>query len=402
MAGPWPHPRTGILYYRKATPPDIFAERRRLAELGIKVTREVQRSLDTKDRKPAERRYMEIAAEVEGQWDRWRALLRDGPRALSYKQQLALAADHAKEFLARYEDEPFEAPPPTSLPELPEAGDVAWQAMVARMAPEMRKALLADLKEFLAAGEKRRHDLAFRLLGKHPALGALVGLDLAAGLEAMHGADTNEALAARGLYLDAITRRLVNLEMAGFMGAAQRGLEKRRGGDYGPVRELQAAPTFAASVASSVPVAAGGGLSLEDLLDHKATTTSIRPKTVADNRAYLKKFIAFLGHDDARRVTKDDVRNWRDALMQTDLSPKTITDRYLSAVRAVLAHGHKEFDLPFNAASGIVDSRQGKAPERSKGWTEEEAAKILKATFGGSSKALSEPHKRALFWMPCE
>lgn len=38
--------------------------------------------------------------------------------------------------------------------------------------------------------------------------------------------------------------------------------------------------------------------------------------------------------------------------METGLSPKTITDKYLSAVRAVLTHGVKEFDLPLNVASG--------------------------------------------------
>lgn len=400
MTGPWPHPKTGILYYRKATPPDIFAERRRLAELGIKVTREVQRSLETKDRKPAEQRYMEIAAEVGAEWDRWRAVLRDGPQALSPKQQMGLAAEHARAFLAKHEEDPFEAPPSPPLPALPEVGNAAWREAAGRMTPEEREVLRADLLEFLKASGQRRSKLAFRLLKKHPSLGALIGPDLAAGLEAMHGADTDAALAARGLHVDAVTRRLMNLEATAFMGAAERGLESRRGGDYGPVKELEVAPTFAASASSPESKRAGGGLSLEDLLDHKAKTTSIRPKTVRDNRAYLKKFSEFLGHDDARRVTKEDVRRWRDSLAETSLSPKTIEDKYLSAVRAVLSHGVKEFDLPFNAASGIADNRPRKAPERSPGWTEEEAVQILKATFDGPSKALSEPHKRALFWMP--
>lgn len=400
MTGPWPHPKTGILYYRKVTPPDIFAERRRLAEFGIKVTREVQRSLGTKDRKPAERRYVEISAEVEAEWGRWRAVLRDGPQALSPKQQMGLAAEHARAFLAKHEEDPFEAPLSPPFPALPEVGNAAWREAAGRMTPEERAVLRADLLEFLKASGERRTKLAFRLLQKHPVLKALVGPDLAAGLEAMHGADTDAALAARGLHVDAVTRRLMNLEAAAFMGAAQRGLEARRGGDWSEVRELVVAPAFVASAPAPESRNRGGGLSLEFLLDHKAKTTSIRPKTVSDNRAYLKKFAEFLGHDDAQRVAKDDVRRWRDSLMATGLSPKTITDKYLSAVRAVLTHGVKEFDLPFNAASGIADNREVAAPRRSKGWTEEEAVQILKATFGGSSKALSEPHKRALFWMP--
>ena len=400
MTGPWPHPKTGILYYRKATPPDIFAARKRFEEFGIKVTREVQRSLGTKDRKPAERRYMEISAEVEAEWDRWRAVLRDGPQALSARQQMGLAAHHARAFLAKHEEEPFDAPPPPALPVLADASNAARLEALARLTPEERDALKADLNEFLKANGERRTKLAFRLLKKHPVLGSLIGPDLAAGLEAMHGADTDAALAARGLHVDAVARRLANLEMAGFMGAAHRGLEARRGGDYRPVEELAAAPAFVAPSASSDPVRAGSVLTLEDLLDDKAKTTSIRPKTVSDNRAYLRKLVEFLGHDDARRVTKDDVRRWRNSLMEAGLSPKTITDKYLSAVRAVLSHGVKEFNLPFNAASGIADNRAGAPPTRSKGWSEEEAVQILKATFGGSSKELSGPHKRALFWMP--
>lgn len=399
MAGPWPHPKTGILYYRKATPPDLMAARRRLAEFGIKVTREIQRSLGTKDKKPAERRYLEIAAEVEAEWDRWRAVLRDGPQPLTHSQQVALAGEHAKAFLAAHEDEPFDAPPPPPLPEPPAGGDAAWQAIAARMDPAQRKELAADLKEYLRAKGERKRGLALRLLKKYPDLKAALGPDLARGFEAMHGIDTDKALAGRKLHVDSTTRRLVNYEMARLMGEARRGLEARQGGDYGPVAALANAPTFEASMPSPEPKRADGSLSLEGLLDHKAKTTSIRLKTVRDNRLYLKKFIEFIGHDDARRVEKDDVRRWRDSLMETGLSPKTITDKYLSAVRAVLTHGVKEWGLPFNAASGLADNRE-RTVSGVKGWTEEEAVQILAATFNGSSKALSLPHKRALFWMP--
>ncbi len=377
--------------------------------LGVGDLRKVQefgRSTGKQDRDEAAKAYRAMLDGWDAKLEAWRVLLEAGPTSLTYKQQIALAADHAKAFLAAHEDEPFEAPPPPSIqpPEpglgaLPEADNAAWRAAVQCMTPEEREALRLDLLEFLRANDARRSKPAFRLLQKHPAFAAVNGPDLAGWLEAMHGADTEAALEARGLHVDAVTRRLINLEMAGFMGAAQRGLEARRGGDYGPVKELEAAPAYVAPAASPAPAAVGGGLSLEYLLDHKAKTTSIRPKTVSDNRTYLKKFAEFLGHDDARRVTKDDVRRWRDGLIETGLSPKTITDKYLSAVRAVLAHGHKEFSLPFNAASGLADNRAGKDPERRE-WTEVEAVQILKATFGGSSKALSGPHRRAVFWMP--
>lgn len=404
MRGLFKRKGSDIWQGRFRVPDVLWRQRERLAALGVKdigKAQEFGRSTGKQDRDEAAKAYRAMLDAWEAKLEAWRALLETGPVSLSHKQRIALAADHAKTFLAAHEDEPFDAPPPPSIPEPPSEGDnTAWRAASWRMSPDEREALRADLVEFLKASRERRTNLAFRLLKKHPVLGSLIGPDLAAGLEAMHGADTDEVLAARGLHVDAVTRRLVNLEMAGFMGAAQRGLEARRDGRYGAVAELEAAPAFVASAASPARVTAGGGLSLEDLLDHKAKTTSIRPKTVSDNRAYLRKFAEFLGHDDARRVTKEDVRRWRDSLAETSLSPKTIEDKYLSAIRAVLSHGVKEFDLPFNAASGIADNRPRKAPERSPGWTEEEAVQILKATFGGSPKALSKPHRRALFWMP--
>lgn len=401
MTGPWPHPRTGILYYRKVTPPDLFAEKGRLAEFGIKVTREIQRSLETKDRRAAERAYSKICTKVEAEWDRWRSILRDGPQALSPKQQVAVAADYAKEFLATYDEDPFTAPSRAEVLNLSEGGDAEWGTMAGQMGSVERKAFLDDLNAFLHERDERRQPrLIFGLISRYPDFARVVGADFAAVLEASYGSDTRAALANKSLCVDRGTRNLVNMEMARLMGAAQRGLEARRVGDYSPVRELEVAPKFVPLSSSHPAMIASDVLTLEFLLDHKAKTHNSRIKTVSDNRSYIRKFAEFVGHNDARRVVKEDVRRWRDSLMATGLSPKTITSKYLSALGAVLSHGVKEFDLPSNSASGILDNRPGAAPTRSKGWTAEEAVQILKATFGGSSKALSQPHKRAIFWIP--
>jgi len=374
-----------------------------LTQLGVTdlgKAQEFGRSTGKQDRDEAGEAYRLMLVEWDAKLNAWRALLESGPQSLTHKQQVALAADFARAFLAKHEDEPFEALPPAAIPEVADDGNAAMRAMAANMCPVEREGLERDLREYLRASRARRGALGHRLLAKYPGLRAVLGRDLALALEAMHGADTDEALASRKLHVDAVSRRLLNLHMAAFMREAHRGLEARREGDYGPVAALERAAAFEAAPRPPAVPGAPGSLSLEALLDHKAKTTSIRPKTIADNRAYLRRFADFLGHDDARRVTKDDVRRWRNSLMGTGLSPKTITDRYLSSVRAVLAHGVKEFDLPANVASGIVDKRSGTAPERSKGWTEAEAVQILRATFQGPSKALSEPHRRALRWVP--
>jgi len=406
MAGPWAHPKTGILYYRKTTPPELWAARDRLAVHGIKVTKEVHRSLGTKDRAPAERRYLEVAGDQERVWAGWRDLLRGGPQSLSHKQATGLAADHARAFLAKHEDEPFDAPLPSPIP-LPDGrNDAALAKMEAGMAPAELAELRADLVDYLRASGKRRGALGVRLLQRYPGLEAAVGSDMAAALEAMHGTDTDEATAGRGVPVDAQTRRMVNLGMAGLMGAARRGLEARQGGDYGPVVELDAAPTYVPASKAGGGAAASRGSeteypSLIYLLHHKAKK-GVRPATLRDDEAYLRKFIKSVGHHDATRVTKADVRDWRDALMaQTKpvLAPRTINNKYLSALKAVLSHGVKEFDLPANVADGIMDGRDS-GPKMRLEWTVEEAETILAATFKGSSKDISEPHRRAVFWAP--
>ncbi len=400
MAGPWPHPKTGILYYRKATPPDLFAARERLADLGVEVSREVQRSLGTKDRKPAERRYTEVSMEVEAEWDRWRALLRDGPTELSHKNVVALAAEDAAGLLQKNSDDPQRAPSPLTI----------IAATVSNVHAHFSRQSLRDGHEVFELGRQLQELPIAALPGR---VAELLSADLEGPLRVLleavaaslltyrqtYGWQRSKRLTtARGLSVSKSSRKALARAVADYRLRAWETLEARLGGDYREPSWLAGRPRFEITVPpSSVSMV---GLSLEHLLDHKAKTTSIRPKTVTDNRAYLRKFAAFLGHDDARRVAKEDVRRWRDSLMEAGLSPKTVTDKYLSAVRAVLSHGVKEFDLPSNVASGIADNRAAADPERSKGWTEEEAVQILAATAKGSSKALSEPHKRAIFWMP--
>lgn len=174
MAGPWPHPKTGIYYYRKATPPDLVAARAELAAFGVKVTKEVHHSLRTRDRRPAEQLYLQVAADQEAEWQRWRQLLRDGPQRLSHKQIIGLAADYSRAFLAKHEDQPFDVP---SAPEIPvPSDDGALKATVAKLAASDLAALKIDLALYLSADDTQKRDLARHLLTRHPAFMALVGV----------------------------------------------------------------------------------------------------------------------------------------------------------------------------------------------------------------------------------
>jgi len=82
------------------------------------------------------------------------------------------------------------------------------------------------------------------------------------------------------------------------------------------------------------------------------------------------------------------------------LAKKTINDQYLTSLKVALNHGVREFDLPLNVAAGIRDERDAPAPTGSKGYSAEQAATILQATFRGSSRNLSISYQRAIFWVP--
>lgn len=398
MTGPWPHPKTKILYYRKATPPDLYAVQSRLAELGVKVTREVQRSLETRDPKRAEKRYHQIAGEVQAQWDRWRDLLANGPQELSNRQEAALAAEHARSFFEAHEDNPDSAPPMVTT-EAPKDDGGAWDRLVAAMSPEVLSDFERDLREYRRAKGDRKDRLSIRLVQKYPALGQALGPSMVASLEEEHGADADTAFAKHGLNASRQARRNVAVKMAFMMGEARRGLRRRQVDDYGSIKELEDAPRFeptSPAPASGTPV----GLSLFYLLEEKSRVKGRPSRHTRKDRGLLAKFVEHIGHEDALRVTKADVRGWRDAMMEEGLDPKTVNDRRLAVLRAVLNQGVKEHDLPSNVAIGIKDERTPR-PKGRKEYSPDEAMAILKGTTSVRPVAgLSVPHKRAVFWVP--
>lgn len=84
----------------------------------------------------------------------------------------------------------------------------------------------------------------------------------------------------------------------------------------------------------------------------------------------------FVRHDDARRLTKKNLTDWRDELLKS-LSPKTVADVYLAAVRSVLIWAVENDRLDSNAAEKVRQEVPKGARNREKGFTGKEAAAIL-------------------------
>ncbi|WP_195176420.1 DUF6538 domain-containing protein [Mesorhizobium sp. INR15] len=341
MPGPWKHPDTGVYYLRQRVPSDLASRPIEVtvaipvgdATKLVKVGPVVKVSLATKDPAEAKARHRQADTALQEFWQRQRG----GPQPLTQRQVQALAGLLYSNLVEMLDSEPGE--------------EGIW-------------------KEVLRLNQAKQDS---------------------GELERWFGPTVDELFAKQGVNTDQLSRtRVVHATFKAIQLAAQANLRKAQG-DYSPNDAAKRFPPWEPAregTSQRAPVAAGK-FDLFNLLDHKFATQSLKAKTREDYRSYLKKFVAVVGHADARSVTKDDVREWRDKLMAEGLTPKTINDKYRAALSAVLSHAVKEFGLPDNAAKGIRDQRTGPAPTGSKGYSPEQAKVILSATFKGTFKAIS-------------
>lgn len=94
----------------------------------------------------------------------------------------------------------------------------------------------------------------------------------------------------------------------------------------------------------------------------------------------------FLKHDDACRVSKKDLLSWRDHLM-TEKSAKTTNDIYLSGVRSLFSWAVENDRLHENVAKGVRQPKPKKIYGRERGYTDQEAVRLLRASRAYQSKA---------------
>ena len=151
----------------------------------------------------------------------------------------------------------------------------------------------------------------------------------------------------------------------------------------------------------------GPPVSLEALFAAYRAERKPSAATIKSFRAKIRSFVNFLGHDDARRISKRDVAQWRDHLLTVGgasgipLDAKTVRDTYLSAVKSALTTGVGSGQLNENVASGVsVAGRKRKARLRSQSFTADEVKAILRATLDEHSPRLSKERQLARRWLP--
>jgi len=106
-------------------------------------------------------------------------------------------------------------------------------------------------------------------------------------------------------------------------------------------------------------------------------------------------------------LTAKKVIEWKDHLLSekpdgSKLDPKTVRNGYLAALKATLNYAVQQQDLTQNVAKGVTVrvKKKKKKKQREKGFTEDEAIKILRATFLPSPRNLSPENAAARRWVP--
>lgn len=127
--------------------------------------------------------------------------------------------------------------------------------------------------------------------------------------------------------------------------------------------------------------------------------------TVKAWKSAVNSLIAHLGHDDAARVTSDDIVAWKDALLAAGdgggRGALTVRHKYLGGVKPIFGWAKKNRIIPENPVAGVTVM----APKRmklraTKGFTDAEAKQVLSAALAVAADADQSFLGFARRWLP--
>lgn len=371
---------------------------------------DVRFSLRATDPAEVKKRHAAAAACLEAVWQ---ALRQDAPATLTHRQSVALAgelyrawADHEdREQRTGVEHDPdFLFPGEHITKRMPDGSVVAtaWRRIsVLRIEPAEWQAII-DAMDGLKG---HRVDP----LGQPPGVTESVdSLRLAPDLEKPFGALLDRLLLSKGIYrIDLPSREMVLTELWSGLRDAFEHRKRNSESDYAPDPKAVRFPAWEAPTATR-PVLAPA-VSLKGLMDDwwkEARATGRKPSTYESYSRTMATFADFLGHDDASRVSRDDVVRFKDhRLASTNqrngrpISPRTVKDTDLAGLKSVLGWARANGKIASNPAEGVsLQKLRPRQPRR--GFTELEAEAILSAA---SRVAPGREHSETLSakrWVP--
>jgi integrase len=343
MTRPTKHPRTGTYLVRLAIPPEL----RETTKSMFRVQAEFQENLRTKDPAEAKRRAPEALERLRSKLEQARNLAANLPQRPLPREIAALAGEWYRRRVGangRTEEQ-----------------DLHWDILMelASGDPELWS---SDAVMDTAHAEA----LAKRLLDEH---------GFAIDPESV-GRLTHAVVRAEAAFSDVLQRRV--------------------NGDWSPDTNLPKFPPLPPASSASGP--ALPGLTFHALLagwalDRGWTVgTKPIPRALYDRERTLDRLAAFLGHQDADQVTKADAVRWKEDILKRGRASATVRND-ISEMSAIWAWGLQNGKLrgDQNPFRGILPPKAKKKGREPRAFTDDEAARILKA---------AREEKGSLRWLP--
>ena len=227
------------------------------------------------------------------------------------------------------------------------------------------------------------------------------------GLEKAFGFIIDGRLRARGIGRTAPETRGMILQA--FYVALRDAFESRKRnaeGDYSPDPKSQRFPEWSPTASTA---RSGLTVSLKALVEAwwaEASATGRKPSTYDSYRRTVAVFGSYLGHDDASRITRENVVGFKDHRIASTnprtgqrISPRTVKDSDLAALKSVFGWAVTNGKLTRNPAEGVT-IKLGKRRKVRRGFEQAEADAILSAASRHSPAGERPETFAAKRWVP--
>jgi integrase len=335
MTRPWRDPRTGILYLRKRIPQQYRAVSGRVGE-AVKI------STGTTDPHEAARVWPDVLrryAEMEAAWERRLHVV-------------------------------------SATPETAAQITATWAAWIAGGAPLEMGEETSDVFEPRSLPEERTPERLARMWDRVEA-------------------HADEAVRVAGVEIAPETRPVLLAAMlpvveGAYLQADLHGMGLQGHPAVRPFDEIRATLPAVAGTPPPTPPQAVPVVRLADIFADWKLVATVKPRAIDDTRYIIDMLTTFLGHDDAARITAEDLIAWRTATKAAKLSNNTWNNR-LSHVGQVFAHALTERSIKTNPVTNELRLKKSRGAARLP-FTDEDALAILRASRKETRASLRWTH----------
>lgn len=322
----------------------------------------VRGSLHTRNTDTADTRHLLIRAHLSKLY----AAVKVGPAPITQRQIEALAGDVYRLLLAEHGENPGTPREWESFKSLTRAA-VEGRIPGAPAIPERGRSDDELMRELLF-GETEGAALTETINGIAPS-GETRALEQRVGRLAFW------VLQRHGIEVDDETRLTLLRRIAVAALDAGHALKRMAGGDYRADPQAERFPPYQEK-------GTAGGITLAELFERWKRETKPAGATVTTWRGIVADFGRHLKHDNATRVTADDIVGWKDKRVAAGRAAKTVNDSDLAALRALFRFAVANKVMATNPAEGIKVSAKRRAGEKRLPYTNDEIARLLKHAEG--------------------